>query len=92
MGLLFDYLPDIHFCAKNLGGQSLLAPYREMEAVLSHLLTRYEEKIDFRQLARLAPLSLNQFDRRFKRLFQLTPQQFWLRVRWIDARHLLSPQ
>jgi PAS domain S-box-containing protein len=68
----------------------LLAPYREMETVLSHLLTRYEEKIDFRQLAALVPLSISQFDRRFKRLFQLTPQQFLLRVRLNAACQMLA--
>jgi PAS domain S-box-containing protein len=68
----------------------LLAPYREMEAVLNHLLTRYEEKIDFRQLARTVPLSISQFDRRFKRLFQLTPQQFLLRVRLNAACQMLT--
>ena len=67
----------------------LLAPYREMEAVLTHLLTRFEEKIDFRQLARLVPLSISQFDRRFKRLFQLPPQQFLLRVRINAACQML---
>jgi transcriptional regulator GlxA family with amidase domain len=68
----------------------LLAPYREMEAVLSHLFTQYEEKIDFRHLAQLVPLSISQFDRRFKRLFQLTPQQFLLRVRLNAACQMLA--
>lgn len=68
----------------------LLAPYREMEAVLEHLLTQYEEKIDFRHLAQLASLSISQLDRRFKRLFQLTPQQFLLRVRLNAACQLLT--
>ena len=68
----------------------LLAPYREMEAVLEHLLTRYEEKIDFHRLAQLASLSISQLDRRFKRLFQLTPQQFLLRVRLNAACQLLT--
>jgi PAS domain S-box-containing protein len=68
----------------------LLAPYREMEGVLEHLLTRYEEKMDFRHLARLASLSISQLDRRFKRLFQLTPQQFLLRVRLNAACQLLT--
>ena len=68
----------------------LLAPYREMEAVLTRLLTRYEEKIGFRQLARLVPLSMSQLDRRFKRLFQLTPQQFLLRVRMNAACQMLA--
>ena len=67
----------------------VLAPYREMEAVLAHLLTRYEEKIDFHRLAQLVPLSISQFDRRFKRLFQLTPQQFLLRVRLNAACQML---
>jgi PAS domain S-box-containing protein len=68
----------------------LLAPYREMEVVVQSLLTRYEEKIDFRQLAALVSLSISQLDRRFKRLFQLTPQQFLLRVRLNAACRLLT--
>ena len=68
----------------------LLAPYRELEAVVTYLLTRYAEKIDFRQLARLVPLSISQLDRRFKRLFQLTPQQFLLRVRMNAACQMLT--
>ena len=68
----------------------LLAPYREMEAVLEHLLTRYEEKVDFHCLAQLASLSISQLDRRFKRLFQLTPQQFLLRARLNAACQLLT--
>jgi PAS domain S-box-containing protein len=68
----------------------LLAPYREMEAVLSHSLTGYRQKINFRQLAHLASLSLSQLDRRFKRLFQVTPQQFLLRVRTNAACQLLA--
>jgi PAS domain S-box-containing protein len=68
----------------------LLAPYRELEAVVTRLLTRYAEKIDFRQLARLVPLSISQLDRRFKRLFQLTPQQFLLRARMNAACQMLT--
>lgn len=67
----------------------LLAPYQEMEAVVSHLFARYAEKIDFHQLARLAHLSISQLDRRFKRLFQFTPQQFLLRVRVNAACRML---
>jgi PAS domain S-box-containing protein len=67
----------------------LLAPYQELECAIKHLLTHYEEKIDFRQLARLVPLSISQLERRFNRLFQLTPQQFLLRVRINAACHLL---
>lgn len=67
----------------------MLVPYQEMEAVLTHLLTRFEQKIDFHYLAHLASLSISQLDRRFKRLFQLTPQQFLLRVRLNAACQML---
>lgn len=67
----------------------LLAPYQEMEHVLAYLFSRYAEKIDFRGLAGLASLSVSQFDRRFKRLFQLTPQQFLLRIRINAACQML---
>jgi PAS domain S-box-containing protein len=69
---------------------NLLVPYQEMESVLGCLLTRYSEKIDFHHLAGLASLSVSQFDRRFKRLFQLTPQQFLLRVRVNAACQMLA--
>ncbi len=68
---------------------NVLAPYQEMEKVLAHLFTRHAEKIDFRHLARLVSLSVSQLDRRFKRLFQLTPQQFLLRVRVNAACQML---
>jgi AraC-like DNA-binding protein len=41
-------------------------------------------------LARLVSLSISQLDRRFKQLFQLTPQQFLLRVRLNAACQLLT--
>lgn len=66
-----------------------LAPYQEMESAVKVLLTHYVEKIDFRELARLAHLSLSQFDRRFKKLFQMTPQRFLLRVRVHAACQML---
>jgi len=68
-----------------------LKPYHEMEQVTSYVLAHYSEKIEIPMLARLAHLSVSQFDRRFKRLFQMSPQQFLLRVRVHAAcRHLIS--
>jgi PAS domain S-box-containing protein len=68
----------------------LLAPYKEMQPVLTVLLTRYDEKLDFRQLADMAFLSISQFDRKFKSVFHLTPQQFLLRVRLKSACQMLT--
>jgi PAS domain S-box-containing protein len=66
-----------------------LKPYHEMEQIVAEVLARYSEKIDIPALARLAHLSVSQFDRRFKRLFLMTPQQFVLRVRIHAACRLL---
>ena len=60
---------------------TVLEPYREMEKVVKYVFTKYAEKIDVRQLAATAHLSVSQFDRKFKHVFQMTPQQFVLRVR-----------
>ncbi|MFZ5828632.1 MAG: helix-turn-helix domain-containing protein [Planctomycetota bacterium] len=68
----------------------LFEPYREMEGVLKWVFSHYAEAIDVGQLARRAKLSVSQLDRRFKRLFQTTPQQFVLRVRINAACRLLA--
>jgi PAS domain S-box-containing protein len=68
----------------------LLAPYREMEELLRCVFTRYAEDLDVAQLARLAGLSVSQLDRRFKRLFQMTPREFVLRVRLNAACRMLA--
>ena len=66
-----------------------LKPYHEMEQVTAHVFAHYSEKIEVPGLARLVHLSQSQFDRRFKHLFQITPQQFLLRVRIHAACRLL---
>ena len=59
----------------------VLQPYREMQQVVDHVFQSYDQRLEVPQLARMAHLSISQFDRRFKQLFGLTPQQFILRVR-----------
>jgi PAS domain S-box-containing protein len=66
-----------------------LKPYHEMERIVADMLARYSEKIEIPELARLAHLSVSQFDRRFKKLFLMTPQQFLLRIRIHAACRLL---
>jgi AraC-like DNA-binding protein len=61
--------------------ESLIRPYREMDEAVNYVLRHYDEPIEVTQLAELAHLSVSQFDRRFKRLYQMTPVQYILRVR-----------
>lgn len=61
--------------------ESLLKPYQELERVLSYVLEHFAERIRMEELASLVHLSVSQFDRKFKKLLQMTPQQYLLRVR-----------
>lgn len=61
--------------------ESVVQPYQELEEVLAYVLNNFAEKIEVRKLAALVHLSVSQFDRKFKSLFQMTPQQYILRVR-----------
>ena len=61
--------------------ESLLRPYQEMEQTVQFVVQNYERRIEIPELARMASLSVSQFDRKFKQLFQMTPQQYILRVR-----------
>jgi AraC-like DNA-binding protein len=61
--------------------ESLIRPYREMDEAISYVLRHYAEPIEVTRLAALMHLSVSQFDRRFKRLYQMTPMQYVLRVR-----------
>lgn len=69
--------------------KSLNAPTDEMEKVVSFVLRNYERPIRVTQLADLVLLSVSQFDRRFKALYRMTPQQYVLRVRLHAACHAL---
>lgn len=61
--------------------ESLLKPYQEMEQVLAYVLAHYAEKLRVEELAGLLHLSVSQFDRKFKQVFHMTPQQYLVRVR-----------
>ncbi|MBN2295011.1 MAG: AraC family transcriptional regulator [Pirellulales bacterium] len=63
---------------------AVVQPYQEMEEVVNYVLSKYTERIDVSTLAAMAHLSVSQFDCKFKRVFQITPQQFIIRVR-VDA-------
>lgn len=69
---------------------SVLGPYHEMAAVVAHVTEHYHQRLDVAELASLTHLSVSQFDRKFKKLFQMTPQQYILRVRMNAAAQALT--
>lgn len=69
---------------------SVIEPYREMTPAVAYVMNHYTERISIRGLAEMTRLSLSQFDRRFKGLFQMTPSEYIHRVRVNAARSLLE--
>lgn len=59
-------------------------PLDEMRAVIDYIVKHYHEPINLETLAALVFLSVRQFERRFRRLFHMSPGEFILKVR-IDA-------
>lgn len=63
--------------------------YGGFKEVLAHVIRAYREPLRVEELAKLVHLSLSQFERRFKAVFQMTPQQYIVRVRLNAAAHTL---
>ncbi|MEM0895813.1 MAG: AraC family transcriptional regulator [Verrucomicrobiota bacterium] len=69
---------------------STLSGYRGMTAAISHVKQNYGSRIEIPALAQLVNLSVSQFERRFKQLFQCTPSQYIGRVRLHAAIRMLN--
>lgn len=67
-----------------------LRPYAEMNGALEHVREHYAEPIRIEELAGLMNLSPSQFERRFKKVFGITPTQHIFNVRIRAACHLLA--
>ncbi len=64
--------------------------YREMAVVMEYMDKHFPESISVPRLASLTHLSLSQFERRFKALFQVTPMQYLIRLRLNKACQMLA--
>lgn len=64
-------------------------PYRRMNAVIDYIGAHYSTAIDMDDLARVASLSISQFERRFRQVFQQTPSRFLIRYRLTRASQML---
>ncbi len=78
-GILIDY--------QSAG--SVLKPYTEIADVVQYITKHYHEKIDVEKLAHMAHLSISQFDRKFKKLFHISPLQYVNKVRINAACQML---
>lgn len=67
-----------------------LRPYAEMNGVLAYVRKNHAQPIKLDDLAQIANLSLSQFDRRFRKVFHITPTKHILHVRIRSACNLLT--
>jgi len=58
-----------------------LRPYTEMQAALEHVRDNYSQPIEVKELAALLHLSVSQFERRFRKVFQISPLKHIMNVR-----------
>lgn len=67
-----------------------LRPYAEMNEVLEYVRENHTQPIKLDDLAKVSHLSLRQFERRFKKVFHITPMKHLLNVRIRAACNLLA--
>jgi PAS domain S-box-containing protein len=63
--------------------------YAEFAGVIDHINKHYAQPIEIESLARMMSLSMSQFERRFKQVFQEAPVRFILKIRVNEACKLL---
>ena len=56
-------------------------PFAEMQDVLAHVVRNVDRPVRSAELAEIAGLSISQFERNFKRTFQMTPRHYVQQVR-----------
>lgn len=70
--------------------RAAMQPYLELAKVADHLKLHFREKLDVPLLAKIAGMSVRQFERKFRATFQITPQEYMIRMRVIEACDLLA--
>ena len=67
-----------------------LRPYTEMRTVLEYVKDNHSHPIEVKELAKLVHLSVSQFERRFRKVFQISPLKHIMNVRIRSACLMLT--
>lgn len=70
-------------------GSQLLVPFGEIEKVVRHIHANFNTKMKNQDLAEMANLSLSSFERKFQKLFSVSPQKYIVKYRIQIASKLL---
>jgi AraC-like DNA-binding protein len=66
--------------------------YQKIAEVILYIQHHYGETLRLEEIARLANLSISQFERTIRRIFQLSPKQLIIKTRLEAARNLLKEE
>lgn len=72
------------------GQAAAIQPYLELAGVAEHLQRQCREPLDVARLAKLAKLSVRQFERKFRSTFQTSPRGYLMQMRVARACELLA--
>lgn len=64
--------------------------YGSFAKVVAHIHENYDQNMDVRAMAKLAEVSLSQFERRFAKVLGVSPYEYLMRVRVTAARKMLE--
>jgi PAS domain S-box-containing protein len=64
---------------------AIMSPYEDLRAAVEHLSRHYAEDLSVVRLAALVHLSVSQFERRFRAIFQMAPMQYLMQLRVENA-------
>ena len=94
--------PILSHDGKVLGVMGIIQDYHQRHQTFSneqglgramnHIHAHFRDKIIIRDLAKLCQISLRQFERKFQSYFNLTPQQYIIKMRIHESCDLLSEQ
>lgn len=70
--------------------RAAMQPYLELASAADHLKSCFREKLDLPSLAKMAGMSVRQFERKFRATFQMTPRDYLIRMRLITACEMLA--
>ncbi|MEK0446049.1 MAG: HTH-type transcriptional activator RhaS [Verrucomicrobiota bacterium] len=64
---------------------AVIGPYEDLKAAVDHLSRNFSQEIQITDLASMVHLSVSQFERRFRALFQMPPMQYLIQLRIENA-------
>lgn len=70
--------------------RAAMQTYMELATVADHIKIHFRDKLDSPQLAKMANMSVRQFERKFRATFQMAPRDYMVRMRVIQACELLA--